>query len=197
MLRIPANIERKGNKRLATGFFQSFCVTYSCFRSILSEMPVTQLENLYRRYANEVYRFSLWLSGDPVEADDLVSETFLRAWTSTADLHASTVKAYLFTVARNVFRSRMKRSRRHTDIKTDVEDSGQRPATVVEANEELRVTMNAMQQLPEIDRAALLLRAQHGLPYAEIACCLGVSLSAAKVRTFRARIKLASILTQQ
>ncbi len=160
-------------------------------------MPLTQIENLYRRYATEVYRFSLWLSGDPAEADDLVSETFLRAWTSTADLRASTVKAYLFTVARNVFRRRMKRSRRHTNIETDVEDRGQRPVAAAEAKQELRVALNAMQQLPEIDRAALLLRAQHGLPYDEIARCLGVSLSAAKVRTFRARIKLASILSRQ
>ena len=160
-------------------------------------MPVTQIENLYRRYATEVYRFSLWLSGDPVEADDLVSETFLRAWTSTADLRASTVKAYLFTIARNVFRRRMKRFRRHTNIETDVEDRGQRPVDAAEAKQDVRVALNAMQQLPELDRAALLLRAQHGLPYAEIASCLGVSLSAAKVRTFRARIKLTSILSQQ
>ncbi len=160
-------------------------------------MPVTQIEHLYRRYATEVYRFSLWLSGDPVEADDLVSETFLRAWTSYSDLRASTVKAYLFTIARNVFRRRMKRSRRHPNIETDTEQVGNGPAATAEAKQELEDALNAMQQLPEIDRAALLLRAQHGLPYDEIARCLGVSLSAAKVRTFRARIKLASILSQQ
>jgi RNA polymerase sigma-70 factor (ECF subfamily) len=51
----------------------------------------------------------------------------------------------------------------------------------------------ALQTLPEIDRAALLLHAQDGLPYAAVAAALGLSIPAVKVRVHRARMKLRSL----
>jgi len=48
----------------------------------------------------------------------------------------------------------------------------------------------ALQSLPETDRAALLMHAQDGLPYATIASALGLSIAAVKIRVHRARIKL-------
>ncbi|MCA9927507.1 MAG: hypothetical protein KC419_03475, partial [Anaerolineales bacterium] len=36
---------------------------------------------LYESYAADVYRFALWLAGDRLEAEDITSETFIRAWT--------------------------------------------------------------------------------------------------------------------
>jgi len=55
----------------------------------------------------------------------------------------------------------------------------------------------ALAELPEIDRTALLLRAEHDLPYDEIARVLQISLSAAKVKVHRARLRLASTATPQ
>jgi RNA polymerase sigma-70 factor (ECF subfamily) len=49
----------------------------------------------------------------------------------------------------------------------------------------------ALQALPEIDRAAVLMRAEEGMSYEEIAAALGISLPAAKVKVHRARLKLA------
>lgn len=49
-----------------------------------------------------------------------------------------------------------------------------------------------MQTLPEIDRAALIMYTYYQLPYAEIARALGLSLSAAKVKVHRVRLKLAT-----
>jgi DNA-directed RNA polymerase specialized sigma24 family protein len=37
-------------------------------------------EGLYETYDNDVYRFAFWLAGDPSEAEDITSETFIRAW---------------------------------------------------------------------------------------------------------------------
>ena len=50
-----------------------------------------------------------------------------------------------------------------------------------------------LQKLPEADRAALLMRAQHEMPYEDIAKTLGVSLAAVKVIIHRARLKLAEV----
>jgi RNA polymerase sigma-70 factor (ECF subfamily) len=61
---------------------------------------------------------------------------------------------------------------------------------VVSGRLELADVLEALQSLPEIDRAALLMHAQDELPYAEIARALGLSLTAVKVRVHRARIKL-------
>jgi RNA polymerase sigma-70 factor (ECF subfamily) len=56
------------------------------------------------------------------------------------------------------------------------------------------VVLTALARLPEIDRAAVLMRADGGLPYEEIAAALQVSVAAAKVKVHRARLKLAEAL---
>ena len=55
---------------------------------------------------------------------------------------------------------------------------------------ELDAVFDALQALPEADRAALLMHVQDGLSYAAIASTLGLSIAAVKVRVHRARIKL-------
>ena len=52
------------------------------------------LHDLYSRYAGDVHRFALYLSGNAALADDLTSETFLRAWNSSTPIRESTVKAF-------------------------------------------------------------------------------------------------------
>ncbi|HEY0788868.1 MAG TPA: sigma-70 region 4 domain-containing protein, partial [Thermoanaerobaculia bacterium] len=58
----------------------------------------------------------------------------------------------------------------------------------------LRVVLGALAALPEIDRAALLMRADDGLPYEEIARALGITTTSAKVKVHRARLRLAETL---
>ncbi len=61
------------------------------------------LEELYRSHAEDVFRFSLYLSGNWVLSQDLTSETFVRAWTASVPLQTSTAKGYLFAIARNLY----------------------------------------------------------------------------------------------
>ena len=63
---------------------------------------MTDFHELYTRYARDVHRFALYLSGDAALADDITSETFVRAWNSAAPIREATVKAYLFTIVRNL-----------------------------------------------------------------------------------------------
>jgi len=60
-------------------------------------------QDLYETYAAEVYSFSLWLAGDSLEAEDITSETFIRAWVHNSKIRTETLKAYLFTISRNVY----------------------------------------------------------------------------------------------
>ena len=59
-------------------------------------------QELYDSYASDVYRFAFWLAGDKAEAEDVTSETFVRAWARREAIRTETLKAYLFKVARNV-----------------------------------------------------------------------------------------------
>lgn len=64
------------------------------------------------------------------------------------------------------------------------------------ARRDLAAVMAALQTLPEIDRAAVVMRAGEELPYEEIAAALGLTVAAAKVKVHRARLKLAAALEE-
>ena len=152
-------------------------------------------EDLYRRHAPDVFRFAFWLSGNRAEAEDLTSETFLRVWTHTRPLRAATVKGFLFTIARNLYLNRRRRAgRQGGNPAPDVPDPAPGPGRSAQARDELRRALDGLAALPEADRAALLMRAEHGLPYDEIAAALGTTAGAARVRVHRARLKLAARL---
>jgi RNA polymerase sigma-70 factor (ECF subfamily) len=146
-------------------------------------------EQLYRAYMPSVRRFTLYLTGDTVETDDIVAETFLRAWTADAPLKARSIEAYLLTVARNLYRRRVRT--RHADWPPPDADTIADPQPGADrglaARDELDRTMERLQRLSEIDRAALLMRAFHGLDYAEIGNALGIAPGTAKVKVHRAR----------
>jgi len=153
-----------------------------------------QFQALYRAHARDVHRFALFLSGDAALAEDIVSETFVRLWHARARVDLVTVKGYLLAIARNLFLQERRRTSRTIalDDHGEVTDPGPGPIERAGARDELRVVMAALQELPEVDRAAVLMRAEAGMPYAEIAAALGITETAAKVKVHRARVKLAA-----
>ena len=150
--------------------------------------------DLYVRYAGDVHRFATYLSGDRAMADDLTSETFLRAWTTSAPIREGTVKAYLFTIARNLYFAEVRRAARHEALADTVPSPAPGPAERAEHHAALDRVLKALRGLPAIDRAALLLRTHDGLSYEDIAATLDLSLSSAKVKVHRARLKLATLV---
>ena len=147
---------------------------------------------IYERHSKDVYRYAYWLSGSADDADDITSETFARAWVGREEIRTETVKAYLFAIARNLYLKGLRHSKRQTDLDPLQVDPKSAPEQQVESRLELDHAMRAIQSLPEIDRAAFLLRIQHELPYEEIARTLQLSLSTVKVKIHRARLKLAA-----
>ncbi len=147
-------------------------------------------QELYEEYAADVYRFVLWLTGDRFEAEDITSETFIRAWTHTSKIRTETLKAYLFTIARNAYLERHRKGKKQIALNDVYADPAPGPDELVESQLELRRVQRFFQTLPEIDRTAFVLRVQHELPYAEIARVLALSLTAVKVKVHRVRKKL-------
>jgi RNA polymerase sigma-70 factor, ECF subfamily len=154
----------------------------------------TTFHELYRRYADEVYRFAFWLCGNPHDAQDLTSETFARAWSAGTELQADTVKAYLFTITRNLHRRQGRRQARLETLDGALFDGSPQPDEAAASQDDLRRALQLIGNLPELDRTVLLLRAERGLSYEEISRETGISVVAAKVKVFRARARLASQL---
>ena len=148
---------------------------------------------LYSHYSEDVYRFILYLSGDQALAEDITSEVFIRAWDAPNRTRPATARAYLFAIARNLFLNEVRRRTRHPSLDERLADAAPSPETSAERNAALTEVQQGLQELPEVDRAALLMRALHQLSYTEIGSALHLSPGAARVRVHRARLRLAHL----
>ena len=151
---------------------------------------LVNFKSLFEQFSPDVYRFALYLSGDPTLAEEIVQETFVRAWVVPGEISGGTVKAYLLTIARNLYRAELRRAARHERLDGTMPDLRPDTRTVAWGRMDLDTALTALRTLPEPDRAALLMHAQDGLSHAAIAASLGLSVAAVKVRIHRARIKL-------
>lgn len=151
----------------------------------------TLFERIYRDHAPAIHRFLLGMSGNYATAQDLTSETFVRAWAGADRIRLPTVKAYLFAIARNLYLQSLRRRREPAPLSPELEDPRVGPEQDLEARDELMAVVHELSRLSESERAALLLRSE-GFSYEEIAERLNIKLSAAKVRVHRARVKLQS-----
>ncbi len=154
-------------------------------------------DTLYQRYARDVYRFALYLSGREDIADDISAETFVRAWLSPQPIREGTVKAYLFAIARNLYRADRRREARVDALSDAWPSSRPSPEASATARLDLARILARLQQLPEVDRAVLLMRAEDDMSYEEIASAVGISPGAAKVKVHRARVRLMQLERQE
>ena len=155
-----------------------------------------QFETEALMHLDALYSFALKLSRSRDDAEDLVSDTMLRAFERWEQYRLGTnIRAWLFTILYHVFVSR----KRRIDAREvqPVEDENGRPAfePVGESDPEGRFydsfldesITKAIDQLPEEYRSAVVLSDVHGLRYAEIAEILAVPEGTVKSRLFRGR----------
>ena len=154
-------------------------------------------EAIYRANVRDVFSFAYWLCGDRSEAEDLTSEAFLRAFAGARDLRSGTVRAYLLTIAKNLYLTARARRRGNAELDEELRDPAPSPEAIAEARSGADAVRRAMRALSASERTALLLRAEAGLDYAGIATALGTTVAAARVRVHRARAKLAAALAQE
>jgi len=150
-----------------------------------------QFETLYRQHASAVFRFAWGLCGNRSCAEDLVSETFVRLLTKAPRIRTRTALAYLLAVARNTYLKGQRKQGREVELPDEIASPGNDPGGLIDDRARLATVIAALKDLPEGERAALLLRIDHELPYEEIAAALAISVGAAKVRVHRARLRLA------
>src|SRR5882757_9618488 len=110
---------------------------------------LVDFEDIFERFSPDVFRFSLYLSGDPSLAEEILQETFVRAWVMPGEISGGTVKAYLLTIARNLYRAEMKRAARHTELDSALPDPKPDPQAVAWGRLDLAAALAALQTLPE------------------------------------------------
>jgi RNA polymerase sigma-70 factor (ECF subfamily) len=154
---------------------------------------MTDFEDLYERHARNLYRFALYLCGSHAEAEDIVSETFVRAWNTPAPIRVPTAKAYLCTIARNCYLHRKRRAWRDTELDEGLRDRSPGPHATAEQREELTRVWSALQAMPEVDRSALLMCALEDMSYKDIAEALALTVPGVKTKIHRARLRLAHV----
>lgn len=163
---------------------------------------VNSLADLYERYSVAVFRYLLYLSGNPSLADELTGETFYRAVLAVDGFRGdASVKTWLLRIARNLYLRRAERDRRTLSLEA-LQASGvsftapqAEPEQAFLHAEHRQAVERALQELSENDRSILLLAIVEGLPQREIAQMLEMTVAAVKVRLHRARQRLAAALT--
>ncbi len=148
---------------------------------------IITFHQIYKRYVDDILRFSYWLSGNKDDAKDLTSEAFVRLWTTSSKIDVTTVKMYLVTIVRNLYIQQLQKKKIHTELKNNLCDPKERIDTIIESKSELSQVMFHLQSLPEIDRTALLLYANEGFTYQQIADYLKISLANVKIKILRTR----------
>ncbi len=148
--------------------------------------------DLVRRYQSPMRAFLRKLTrGDAALADDLAQETFVRAWRKLETFRAEgRFSTWLFGIAVNEFRARLRRDRRHLWEEPGDQSANPEPAADPSAHG-LRLDLNeALLRLTVPERAAILLCCQHGLTHEEAAHMLDAPLGTDKTNILRGKEKL-------
>jgi RNA polymerase sigma-70 factor (ECF subfamily) len=153
-------------------------------------MEATTFQGLYEAHWVDVMRLARYLTGDSILAEEIASETFLRAWVGRERIRTETGKAYVLAIARNLAMDHHRRRRETIPI----EDGHATTAPTAGRGMELDEVMAAVRQLPAEYRDPLVLTAVNGLSYEEAGRVLGVPLASVKMRIHRARLKLSETL---
>ncbi len=148
-------------------------------------------------YYDRLHRWLVQLTRDRHKAEDLAQETFLKV---LANLHSfrqgSNFRAWLFRIAHNNFVNLKRADRKATQTLADEPADDLLPGPEVTAmdREELRAVAAAVNELAPEFRSALLLRADEGLSFKEVAAVLNITEETARWRVFKARQRVVAAL---
>ncbi|OWR29167.1 RNA polymerase subunit sigma-24 [Saccharibacillus sp. O23] len=155
---------------------------------------------LMRRYQRKILAFTYYMlkgAGLGHLAEDVSSETFYKAFKSLQSFREveASFSTWLYTIARNTALSEL---RRHRAASVPLEDgefvadasTDAVPEQALLRNEQVGMVRSAIDNLPEKQRAALILREYDQMDYQEIARILGQSISSVKSLLFRARLSI-------
>jgi RNA polymerase sigma-70 factor, ECF subfamily len=158
------------------------------------ERGATELVN---RHLAAVGRFLSSAGADAAELDDLVQETFIRAFRALDGWRGDAAfRTWLLTIASNLLKDQFRRWQRRNLVPLEERDLAAQadPAAMLDAAEAERRLTNGLATLPRLQREVFLLRAQQGMEYEEIAQAVGTTPGAARVHYHNAVKRLKELV---
>jgi len=155
----------------------------------------------YEQVSDKLYTFLLRTVGDRDQAADLLQDAAYRAYRSRRQFRGdSTFKTWIYRIAVNTMKNqwaRAQRERKWLDEARDMDAvTSPSPEQLVTGREDAMELSHAMMVLEEGYRIPFMLKHVDGLSYKEISQVLGIAENAARVRVYRARHTLRSILRE-
>ncbi len=145
-------------------------------------------EDIYNRYAPQIFRVCLGYTNDAEQAKDLVQETFISVWKNVSGFrNQSQISTWIFRIATNnclraiAVAKRMPAAELPFDLAETFEESPE---------EKLSFLYKCIAELEETERIIISLELE-GLPQAEIAAIVGLSNGNVRVKIYRIKEKLA------
>ena len=151
----------------------------------------------FETHGPALLRYARYRTPTEEDAEDVVQETWLRAWKAHETLWGSgrALSNWLYRTEHNVLIDQQRRTRLVTwELLTDDYEDGQNVEEVVEARMDVAAVRDAVGELTEAERTALVYRALYGISTAETAREMGVSEEAVKQDLLRARRKMRKVL---
>ena len=153
---------------------------------------------LVRRHARALARFLIGVGAPEADVDDLVQETFIRAFRALGTFRGQCrFRTWLLTIGGNVAKDAHRRGRsgRVVSLPDDLRSTDSDPHEQAVAGEAEGRLALGLARLPRMQREVFLLRAQQGLAYDEIAAALGTTPGAARVHYHHAVKRLKEYVT--
>ena len=145
-------------------------------------------------------RFAYGLTGSQHEGDDLVQDTYERAIRNLDKWQAGTrLDSWMFQIARNLFLNRVRDNavrRKHLQVVMTEDPTAHASPPVAEARLTLEAVRRAIWQLPEEQRAVLLLISVEGLSYKETAAALDIPMGTVMSRLARGRAVIKAMIEE-
>lgn len=156
------------------------------------------MEEIYEKYSGELYGYLLSLTHSRSDAEDLLSEVFVRVLTGISSYRGeSSLRTWLFAIARNVWLEQLRKKRQAMSLEERLivyaQDSASGEAM---ANIAAGHILECVNRLDESARSVVILRSE-GYRYEEIAERIGVKASSARVIEHRAKKKLRELLEKE
>ncbi|MBK7408264.1 MAG: sigma-70 family RNA polymerase sigma factor [Saprospirales bacterium] len=140
---------------------------------------------------DKLFRLAFRMTGNALEAEDLVQEVFLKVWNGRMELESvQNIEAWCMRIAKNLAIDRLRS--KHWQTRTDeepiiVETHEASPYTITEQQDTLEHIRQIMHQLAEKHRQVMELRDIEELSYEEICEVLSMTMAQVKTNLHRAR----------
>ena len=147
-------------------------------------------EEVYNRYSKDVFKFCLSLCRNHAIADDITSETFLKAIKAGDRFDGKcSIKVWLFQIAKNAYYDYLRKHKRITELPDEISCESDFELDLLDKAEVLRLH-KLLHQLDSVYKEVFSLRVFSELSYAEIGEVFTKSESWARVTFHRAKLKL-------